>query len=197
MSFAISNRQKRRKVNATVDKYIEDIRRESEINDDISIAAAHQSAARQVIYISQQDQASSEAQPNLEHIEQVVTEPSQEECVLYHSLSSDADTADFNFLVDEEENICPIGSPSDKSTSESELGFDLQDEIAKWSTDHNITHRALSDLLKILGEDHPELPKHPRTLLGTNTNYTLKLFLAENIIILAFSEGFFQSYLML
>lgn len=74
------------------------------------------------------------------------------------------------FLLDE--NFGPIGSPSDKSRSESELGFDLQDEIAKWSTDHKITHAAQSDLLKILRENHPELPKHPRTILGTNTNYT-------------------------
>lgn len=66
MSFVISNRHERRKVNGTVDKYIEDIRRESAMNDVISFAAAQQSATKQVIYyISQQDQTCDE-QPNLE-----------------------------------------------------------------------------------------------------------------------------------
>ena len=44
---------------------------------------------------------------------------------------------------------------------------DLSVELSDWVATHNITHAACSTLLDILKPHHPDLPKDPRTLLGT------------------------------
>ncbi|KAG9272098.1 hypothetical protein AMEX_G13048 [Astyanax mexicanus] len=57
-------------------------------------------------------------------------------------------------------------SESDSEASENECTT-LQDNLAVWATEHNISHAALNDLLKLLSKHHTSLPKDARTLLGT------------------------------
>nr|CAB3268053.1 transposase domain-containing protein [Phallusia mammillata] len=52
--------------------------------------------------------------------------------------------------------------------------FNLQAEIALWATSCKINQCALHSLLSILRVKHPDLPKDPRTLLGTCTSYETK-----------------------
>ncbi|XP_071810762.1 uncharacterized protein [Apostichopus japonicus] len=64
----------------------------------------------------------------------------------------------------------PFDSSSASSDSNNET--DLKEELVQWANNHNITHTAITDLLKVLKKYHPELPKQPRTLLDTSTTYT-------------------------
>ena len=47
--------------------------------------------------------------------------------------------------------------------------------LAEWASDHRITHSSISGLLRILKTYHPELPKDPRSLLGTIQRTPIKL----------------------
>jgi hypothetical protein len=49
----------------------------------------------------------------------------------------------------------------------------LAEEIRQWSTECNINNDALKRLLSILGKYHDNIPKDPRTLLRTVTNYQI------------------------
>ena len=66
-----------------------------------------------------------------------------------------------------------------KTSSSSSLGFSddetfhLRDELRNWVADFNIPHSAVSSLLKLLQQYHPELPKDARTLLNTTTNFEI------------------------
>ena len=51
---------------------------------------------------------------------------------------------------------------------------DLAFELAWWATEHNVSHVALRDLLKLLHTHFPNLPKDPRTLLSTKRSYEMK-----------------------
>ena len=42
-------------------------------------------------------------------------------------------------------------------------------QLASWASSHNIPHSALSDLLHIMRPSQPHLPKDPKTLMGTPT----------------------------
>ena len=44
---------------------------------------------------------------------------------------------------------------------------DLRTSLFEWAVKHQITHSAIYDLLHILREEHPDLPKDPRTLLSS------------------------------
>ncbi|KAJ8044055.1 hypothetical protein HOLleu_11408 [Holothuria leucospilota] len=59
-------------------------------------------------------------------------------------------------------------------SSDANVEPDLVDELSNWSIEHNISHTALSGLLNILKGHHPELPRDPRTLLGTTTSHDIK-----------------------
>ena len=56
----------------------------------------------------------------------------------------------------------------------SEKEMDLEDpnheteELARWAVSNNISHKATTDLLKVLQHVIPDLPNDSRTLLGTN-----------------------------
>jgi hypothetical protein len=54
--------------------------------------------------------------------------------------------------------------------TESSMG----EKLAEWAVKHNITHRALGDLLALLQSYHPGLPKDPRTLMATPRNYSIR-----------------------
>lgn len=64
-----------------------------------------------------------------------------------------------------------IETSSGESNADSEDDVDLTNDLAKWAVEHNISHAAIYDLLRVLKKQHPELPKHPRTLLNTTTSY--------------------------
>lgn len=79
----------------------------------------------------------------------------------------------------------------------------LDTELARWALNHNITHVAVSDLLKIFHKSHPELPLDARTLLGTSRDIApvekmgsglfLYLGLAEGLKNLLVRTGFSKS----
>jgi hypothetical protein len=48
----------------------------------------------------------------------------------------------------------------------------LEQSLAEWANNFNISHSALSDLLSRLQVHHPALPKDPRTLLHTDITYS-------------------------
>ena len=46
--------------------------------------------------------------------------------------------------------------------------FNITEELACWAVSNNISHKATTDLLKVLQHVIPDLPNDSRTLLGTN-----------------------------
>ena len=71
--------------------------------------------------------------------------------------SSFAEPQEFNSLDSDE---------SSSLDSEDE-GNNLENDLATWALEENITHSAVNKLLKILKYHHPSLPVDARTLLGT------------------------------
>ena len=80
----------------------------------------------------------------------------------------DEDTWSIRFPNSEEE----MGLEDPNHHSEEEM--DLEDpnheteELARWAVSNNISHKATTDLLKVLQHVIPDLPNDSRTLLGTN-----------------------------
>jgi len=60
-------------------------------------------------------------------------------------------------LSDVSDTVSDISDPDDSVVS----------ELQKWAGDHNVSHAAIGDLLKIVRKRYPELPKDSRTLLLT------------------------------
>lgn len=75
-----------------------------------------------------------------------------------------------NYISDESDGG---GNQTDSDDEHVEDCDDLNDKLAKWSSHFNISHSAIHGLLTILHPYHPDLPKDPRTLLHTNTQYTI------------------------
>jgi hypothetical protein len=88
----------------------------------------------------------------------------------------DADGGDFSDSDDlDSEMPDEDARPGSDSSSNSDLELpQLSDNLALWAVSHKITHLALHDLLHILKDEHPELPKDPRTLLGTVSKVVVK-----------------------
>lgn len=99
----------------------------------------------------------------------------------YGGMNSDtSSTADDNndfmdglFHTDEPECVT-MASASHSSESDTDSDTDselhpssLNDDLATWATEHQITHVALNSLLNILRKHDLNLPKDARTLLGT------------------------------
>ena len=70
-------------------------------------------------------------------------------------------------VTDDEQGYYPSCSSDDE---EAEDEVTLKELLVCWSVKHNVTHSALSDLLKILSKQHPDLPKDSRTLLKTKSS---------------------------
>lgn len=97
--------------------------------------------------------------------------------VLQGTLSEDqgppSDDGDIHIYDD---IACGSTSSSDDN---SEIESDLTDtslltKLHDWAVTYSISHIALASLLSVLRIHHPDLPKDPRTLLGTVSNYRLK-----------------------
>lgn len=88
----------------------------------------------------------------------VTGEASQDEAIL-----SDVDEKPSQILILSSEF-------SDTDDNDSNLASDL----ANWAVENRITHVALAQLLYILRKTSPDLPKDPRTLLGTNVKVVSK-----------------------
>jgi hypothetical protein len=65
-------------------------------------------------------------------------------------------------------------SNSDSEIANGKSHDSLQQNLAKWSVECNVTHSAVGALLKILKPYHPSLPLDPRILLKTSSNYNIK-----------------------
>ena len=59
-------------------------------------------------------------------------------------------------------------SDSDSSTENRTEDYSLRLKLAEWSAENGVTQTATTNLLHILKEYHPDLPKDCRTLLGSN-----------------------------
>lgn len=62
---------------------------------------------------------------------------------------------------------------SDSSLDSQENDFRLENELCTWVSQFNVSTSALRELLIILRQYHPFLPKDPRTLLKTKTHYNV------------------------
>ena len=62
---------------------------------------------------------------------------------------------------------------SDISETDSSDSENLEDKLGSWASEFKITHVALQALLSILRVHHSFLPKDPRTLLKTKTDYNI------------------------
>jgi len=78
---------------------------------------------------------------------------------------------------DAEADVEPVFS-SDQSDSDGSESLpndsDLAYDLSIWASQFNIPHNAVKDLLCKLRPAHPLLPKDPRTLLKTKTDYVVK-----------------------
>lgn len=72
------------------------------------------------------------------------------------SLSSDLQLVNFD-----------INKSHDTTEEKNNLEEDIQLHLIQWSLQHNISHAALNDLLKLLKSHIPKLPNDARTILGT------------------------------
>lgn len=92
---------------------------------------------------------------------------------------SDDEFHEANCELFEDFDDCGYYSPtdSDGSSSESEDEFEkesrFKEHIAQWAANSLIPHNKVKGLLSVLREFHPNLPKDPRTLLGTSTSYQI------------------------
>lgn len=86
---------------------------------------------------------------------------------LYSFDSFDESLSDFDLFDDEFDEI--LDGFEDFVEDDGIAG-----ELSAWSTQFQISHTALRQLLKILRPIIPALPKDPRTLLGTRRSYDLK-----------------------
>ena len=80
-------------------------------------------------------------------------------------LNSDAQYVEPVFSSDQSDSDGSESLPND-----SDLAYDL----SIWASQFNIPHNAVKDLLCKLRPAHPLLPKDPRTLLKTKTDYVVK-----------------------
>ncbi|KAJ8050129.1 hypothetical protein HOLleu_03207 [Holothuria leucospilota] len=78
-----------------------------------------------------------------------------------------APVCETNFYVDKDSDF---HDPLDSDDSGYDQANDtLQQQLSSWANHYNISHNALSRLLDVLRQQHPHLPKDPRTFLGTVT----------------------------
>lgn len=83
---------------------------------------------------------------------------------------------DESIIIDNEENIIDknIATNCKKTDDQKEFIMLDEQELAKWSLHHKISHLALNDLLKILkNRGHTYLPVDARTLLKTPRKVTI------------------------
>lgn len=159
-----SNRTKRRKIQAEVERHIENINDEIFLEQNFSLTT------------------SNNKHPNIPGKETCITET-------YNDLSNnnqhqgDSDTSEIEdtttcieqpeFKVNDSDFDNPIESDEDVEGNERE-DLNLKPQLAQWACKFNIPHASLSELLHVLRKYHPHLPKDPRTLLGTQTNIVTK-----------------------
>jgi len=77
--------------------------------------------------------------------------------------------SDSDVDVSAESNVFPWPERHFVSESDSESSvndFSLSDELAEWAAHYNVSHVAVTALLGILREAHPDLPKDSRTILN-------------------------------
>lgn len=82
----------------------------------------------------------------------------------FSSYSREDNFSDDDFLVDNCE--------SDNDMADGMEMIELSFQLSQWAVARNISHGALRDLLRILRQKCPFLPKDPRSLLGTVTPYS-------------------------
>ena len=94
-------------------------------------------------------------------------------------VTSDGETshgADSDDHGDFEVDDLPLpASDTDRDTeTPSDSGENLPQQLAEWAVNCKIPHTSLSTLLGILRVYHADLPKDPRTLLGTEEKYAVQ-----------------------
>lgn len=90
-----------------------------------------------------------------------------------------ASASSFSAIISElekEEEQCRVESDSDSDfdCEENDLAEKLHDDLCSWVSKNKIAMTALKELLGILRQFHPSLPKDPRTLLKTPQNFIVK-----------------------
>lgn len=78
-------------------------------------------------------------------------------------------------IGDSDQNSLESDTDSDSDHEIKHPTIPMSKNLVIWATEYNISLAALSSLINnVLREDHPELPKDPRTLLKTQTSYNVK-----------------------
>lgn len=154
-----TDRTKRRRVLAEVEKYIENIDNDILFRQDPIDSQSEYADGRtfledgipsdlEIEYSADESQAQVENDCN-QHVHESI------------EVNSGLDS-DFEEPLDSE------------GSEEMEDDTDFKTELIQWACKFNVPHNSLSELLRILGPHHLNLPKDPRTLLRTQTRVETK-----------------------
>ena len=99
---------------------------------------------------------------------------SNHDCDLFDDSDSIDHESDASSWYSYAASDCDPDSRMDGNPDRGENTEDLPSELATWATDYSISHAALGRLLGLLKTCVPDLPKDPRSLLGTQINYVIQ-----------------------
>lgn len=153
--MAMSDRTKRRKIQQEVEKNVQKIIDEAIfIQQPLNTISADQTLATTLENDYEQDNTEEDFVNNAIGLDEQQLE----------SFQSDSDS-NYSFQCDD-------SNSDDNDTALN--NHNLSSDLADWASKSNIPQIAVSDLLHILRQYHPELPRDPRTLLDTHTKITTK-----------------------
>ena len=160
-----STKTKRRKINAKVEEHMRSLEIETELEQSTVEASMN------LLFSQDTDPMGIVADPM-----DIVADPMDIESSTNAEEFCSVDDIDY-FSCTEDENENEDYYSYDEDSEEEDLDeepFNLREELACWALQYNISNAALHALLQILRNCGLDLPKDPRTLLQTPTNYEIK-----------------------
>ena len=160
----------RRHIRANVLRHMETNTSESDSNEEVHVYEAQEPAFAPAGHVLQNQVTDSDS----ESVNQV--SESENEHVSQDLMVSDSDnetTSDVERLCDFHNTFSSDDDSDDDSESETTASEMLPEKLREWAVKFQVSHMSLSELLLILKPLHPNLPKDPRTLMKTKTNYEI------------------------
>lgn len=100
-----------------------------------------------------------------------VNSESDETDDIFLSASNDRDPRDLLLEFTESKDVFVLADSDQEPEHDTEMISDeFEQQLAEWAVKCKVPHSSLAELLKILRIRIPDLPKDPRTLLGTDTS---------------------------
>lgn len=122
---------------------------------------------------------------NLCHLAEQSRNAEVEPCSSVH----DASNSDINFQASDSENEQCMTTDSDASNSIEKLKPTLEQDLVQWACKHNITHSAVSDLLKMLQSHNFDVPACAKTLLKTPKDIPVQQRSGGDFVYLGLKNG--------